>query len=121
MQLKLFKQFERFLEAHWAWNEFGGDTTYPVKSNCVVKTCDASSSIFSKENGYSICLPNTNVYHYYSTGDPDTIDFMIYETAIPAFKLRDAELWSNQYKTWKDTFYAFTDTRLEGIKMLLDF
>ena len=120
-QLKLFKQFERFLEAHWAWNEFGGDTTYPVKSNCVVKTCDASSSIFSKENGYSICLPNTNVYHYYSTGDPDTIDFMIYETAIPAFKLRDAELWSNQYKTWKDTFYAFTDTRLEGIKMLLDF
>ena len=46
---------------------------------------------------------------------------MIYETAIPAFKLRDAELWSNQYKTWKDTFYAFTDTRLEGIKMLLDF
>lgn len=118
-QLKLFTQLEHMLVTPWSWNDFNDGNSLPVESSCFIGVCDSDSNIFNKENGYGIYLPHTHLYQYIDMRDTDKIVFLLYETAIPAFKLTDAEGWAKEFEQRKKTTYVFSDKRFESINMLM--
>ena len=90
-----------------------------VALQCVVGVFDKDNHLFNEDNGYKRFIPSNHSYQYINVGDPDRIVFMLQETAIPAFKMSEAEVWANEYKMRKGSTYSFSDKRLEDIDMIM--
>ena len=118
-QLGLFDQLETLFDSLWQYNDFRGATFQAVALQCVVGVFDKDNHLFNTKNGYGIFIPHVNNYQYINVGDPDKIVFMLQETAIPAFKMTDATVWADEYKTKKEQTYSFSDKRMEEIDMIM--
>lgn len=118
-QLGLFKQLDTLFDSLWQYNDFRGPDMQPVALQCVVGVFDKENHLFNEINGYKQFIPSNHSYQYINVGDPDKIVFMLQETAIPAFKMGEAEVWANEYKARKGATYSFTDKRLEEIDLIM--
>ena len=116
--LALFGQIETLFDSLWQYLDFRGNTYQPVELQCVVGVNDTNDHLLNSEHGYKAYLPSGHNYQFINVGDPDRIIFILQETAIPGFKMKDAVVWKDDYKTKKDHTYSFTDKRLEEIDML---
>lgn len=116
--LGLFGQLDALFDSLWQYQAFKGSNSQQVAPQCVVGVYNTESHILDKNNGYSSHLPNTHKYQYINLGDPDKIVFMLQETAIPAFKMKDAATWLAEYNKMKKVTYSFSDKRMEGIDMI---
>ena len=116
--LGLFGQLDALFDSLWQYKEFRGSDSIPVAQQCVVGVYNTDFHILDRHNGYESYLPNTHTYQYINLGDPDKIVFMLQETAIPAFKMKDAAVWLTEYNKKKKTTYSFSDKRMEGIDLI---
>ena len=116
--LGLFGQLDALFDSLWQYKEFKGSDSIPVAKQCVIGVCDTDYHILDRNNGYEAYLPDSHAYQYINLGDPDRIVFMLQETAIPAFKMKEADIWLAEYNKKKKTTYSFSDERLEGIDMI---
>lgn len=117
-QLGLFGQIDALFDSLWQYQEFKGGNSIPVARQCVVGVNNTEFHILDRNNGYEAYLPNSHAYQYINLGDPDKIVFMLQETAIPAFKMKDAPIWATEYTKKKKTTYSFSDERMEGIDLI---
>ena len=117
-QLGLFGQLDALFDSLWQYKEFRGGNSIPVACQCVVGVFNTDFHILDRHNGYNAYLPNTHSYQYINLGDPDKIVFMLQETAIPAFKMKDAAVWTTEYNKKKKVTYSFSDKRMEGIDLI---
>ncbi len=117
--LGLFAQLETLFDSLWQYNAFRGGNSQQVALQCVVGVNDKDNHLFDRTNKYSNYLPNSHNYEYINVGDPDRIIFVLQETAIPGFIMRDAAKYYSDYVAMKASTYSFTDTRLEDIELLL--
>jgi Skp family chaperone for outer membrane proteins len=116
--LGLFGQLDALFDSLWQYKEFKGSNSIPVARQCVIGVFSTDFHILDRRNGYEAYLPNTHSYQYINLGDPDKIVFMLQETAVPAFKMKDASVWTTEYNKKKKVTYSFTDKRLEGIDLI---
>lgn len=117
-QLGLFGQLDALFDSLWQYKEFKGSNSIPVARQCVVGVFNTDFHILDRNNGYESYLPNTHSYQYINLGDPDRIVFMLQETAIPAFKMKEADVWTTEYNKKKKTTYSYTDKRMENIDLI---
>ena len=117
-QLGLFDQLDALFDSLWQYKEFRGSNSIPVACQCVVGVYNTDFHILDRHNGYEAHLPNTHSYQYINLGDPDKIVFMLQETAVPAFKMKDAAVWTTEYNKKKKTTYSYSDKRMEGIDLI---
>lgn len=117
-QLGLFGQLDALFDSLWQYKEFKGSNSIPVARQCVVGVFNTDFHILDRNNGYESYLPNTHSYQYINLGDPDRIVFMLQETAIPAFKMKEADVWTTEYNKKKKTTYSYTDMRMENIDLI---
>ena len=118
-QLGIFRQIECFLDALWAYDPFYSPGSLPPVSLCAVGVSAPTNHLFDRNNGYGVFLPKDSAFQFFSHGDPDKIEFLLQETAIPAFKMKDAKRWEDDYNQKKHHIYAFSDKRLEDIDMIM--
>ena len=118
-QLGLFRQLETLFDSLWQYNDFRGADAQSVALQCVVGVFDKENHLLNKVNGYGAFIPQNHAYQFINVGDPDKIVFMLQETAIPAFKMSEAQVWADEYKTRKETTYSFSDKRLEEIDLIM--
>ena len=117
-QLQLLTQVDTLFETLWSYLNFAGQGLAPCK-NLFIGVYDTQNHIFNNRNGYQATIAGWNSYQYINLGDPDRIVFLLHETAIPAFKLKDAPMWEEEFKVKRKHVYSFSDTRLEDIDMLM--
>ena len=117
--LRIFTQINSLLDVMWQYEPFNTPGSQQTAKQIIVGVHDQRAHLFDHHNGYDSFLDKTASYWFVQFGDPDRIVFLIQEIAIPAFKLSDAKNWADDYNARKDTFYAFTDTRLEDIDMIM--
>lgn len=116
--LGLFRQMDALFDSLWQYDDFRGGNCQDVALQCVVGVCDTSDHLLNHANGYKTHLPSNQNYQYINVGDPDRIIFILQETAIPAFKMSEANVWRGEYNQKKGTTYSFTDKNLEDIDLL---
>jgi hypothetical protein len=119
-QLKLLRQVVSLFDPLWSYVNFKGEEGSLQPSKCMLYgVYEMQRNIFDAVfGGYSAILPSDLSMRPVGLGDPDRITFMLAETAIPAFKLVDAEAWASEFKQKKNQIYTFTDRNLEEIDMI---
>lgn len=116
--LGLFAQMDTLFDSLWQYNDFRGGNCQAVALQCVVGVNDTNAHLFDITNKYNNYLPSSHAYQYINVGDPDRILFILQETAIPGFKMREASGWKSDYESKKDNTYSFSDKRLEDIDLM---
>lgn len=118
-QLGIFSQLDCLFDPLWQYEEFRDRQSQPINIQFVVGVCNKTDHLFDVSNGYKDYLPEYGSYQFIELGDPDRIVFLLHETAVPAFKMRDAQIWEKEYLNMKRNYYAFSDIRLEDIDMIM--
>lgn len=117
-QLGLFEQLQKLLEPLWSWKQFYDSESLSVTQwNLVGFGVDNYHDSVYEDFGLERFLGNR--FAHSETTDHDRLLFTIHEMAIPAFKLKDAIDWAREYNKAGDSFYAFSDVRLEQIDMIV--
>lgn len=116
--LSLFAQVEILFDTLWQYNAFSGKDSLNAELHCVVGVNDKEDHLFDSKNNYDRYIPDGHRYSYINVGDPDRILFVLQETAIPGFKMKDARVWKSDYEKKKDKIYSFSDKHLEDIDLM---
>lgn len=116
--LGLFKQIETLFDPLWQYDDFRGGNSQKPELQCIVGVNNKDYHLFDANNGYRKLLSDVHKFQYINVGDPDRIMFVLLETSIPGFKMRDAAILRDDYKNKKKHTYSFSDRRLEEIDML---
>lgn len=116
--LRILNQVVGLFDTLWQYQEFRGQGLEPEK-HMIVGVNDTQANIFNNKNGYMQHFGGWKRIEPIGLGDPDRIVFLLMETAIPGFKLMNADTWANDFKQRRNRTYTFSDKRYEDIEMLM--